>query len=284
VIAFTRRFIRLLLIPLALVASACATRQGPAAAPVAPAAAAPSTATTARTIPRTADGKPNLQGIWQVRNRAAYGLEYHAASLGILPGRSVLVGDTTIPYTPAALKQRNENFEKRAELDPFNNCFMPGVPRMMYIEHPFQIFQTPTHVAMTFEWSQVFRLIYTDGSKHQDSIEFWMGDSRGHWEGDTFVAEVTNHNDRTWLDASGNFHSEQLKLIERYTMVDPDTIQYEVTFEDPKVYTKPWKISMPFFRHKDMDRLLEYQCQAEKEEQNGDFERDERTWYPKPKP
>jgi len=161
---------------------------------------------------------------------------------------------------------------------------MPGVPRIMYLEHPFQIFQTGERIAMTFEWSQVFRLIYADGSKHQGSIEFWMGDSRGHWEGDTFVSEVTNFNDQTWLDAAGDYHSEQLKVTERFTMVDPDTIQYEATLEDPKVYTKPWKISMPFFRHKDMDRLLEYQCQAEKEEANGEFERNERTWYPKPKP
>ena len=267
---------------LACVASACATR-GPAAAPAAPAAAT-SPAPGARILPRTADGKPNLQGIWQVRNRAAYGLEYHNASEGILPGKSVLVGDTAIPYTPAALKTRNENYEKRAELDPFNNCFIPGVPRIMYLDHPFQIFQTPNHLAMTFEWSQVFRLIYTDGSKHEDGIEFWMGDSRGRWEGDTLVVDVANYNDRTWLDAAGNFHSEAMKLIERYTLVDADTLQYDVTIEDPKVFTKPWKISMPFYRHKDMDRLLEFQCQAEKEESNGEFERDERTWPPKPKP
>jgi len=283
VIPLIRRLPTFAPILLACVAAACAPKQAPATTPTAPAAAS-SAAPAARGIPRTADGKPNFQGIWQVRNRAAYGLEYHAASLGILPGKSVLVGDTAIPYTPAALKKRNENFEKRAELDPFNKCFMPGVPRIMYIEHPFQIFQTPQHVAMTFEWSQVFRLIYTDGTKHQDGIEFWMGDNRGRWDGDTLVVENTNHNDQTWLDASGDFHSEQLKLTERYTMVDADTIQYEVTFEDPKVYTKPWKISMPISRQKDMDRLLEFQCQAEREEANGAFERDERTWYPKPKP
>jgi len=273
---------------LACVASACAAKQGPATATAAPpnttAAGTSSAPAPARTIPRTADGKPNFQGIWQVRNRAAYGLEYHAASYGILPGKSVLSDGGKIPYTPAALKTRNENFEKRAERDPFNKCFMPGVPRIMYIEHPFQIFQTPNHVAMTFEWSQVYRLIYTDGSKHQDGIEFWMGDNRGHWEGDTLVNEVTNFNDQTWLDAAGNFHSEQLKVTERYTMIDPDTIQYEVRLEDPKVFARPWSITMPFFRHKDMDRLLEFQCQAEKEEANGEFERDEKTWYPKPKP
>jgi hypothetical protein len=91
---------------------------------------------------------------------------------------------------------------------------------------------------------------------------------------------VKNHNDRTWCDMAGNFHSEAMQLVERYTMLDPDTIQYEVTVQDPKVFTRPWKISMPLFRHKDMDRILEYQCQAEFEEANGLFERDPRTWYP----
>jgi hypothetical protein len=109
-----------------------------------------------------------------------------------------------------------------------------------------------------------------------------MGDSRGRWEGDTLVVDVTNHNDKTWFDMAGNFHSEALRLVERYTLLDADTIQYEVTVEDPKVFTRPWRINMPLYRQKGMDRILEYQCQAEAEEANGLFERDPRTWYPKP--
>ena len=109
-----------------------------------------------------------------------------------------------------------------------------------------------------------------------------MGDSRGRWEGDTLIVNVTGHNDKTWFDMAGNFHSEALRLVERYTLVDADTIRYEVTIEDPKVFTRPWKISMPLHRHKDMDRILEYQCQAEVEEANGLFERDPRLWYPEP--
>ena len=109
-----------------------------------------------------------------------------------------------------------------------------------------------------------------------------MGDSRGRWEGDTLVVDVSHHNDKTWFDMAGNFHSEALHLVERYTMLDADTIQYEVTIEDPKVFTRPWKISMPLYRQQDMDRILEYQCQAEEEEANGDFEREPRTWYPGP--
>jgi hypothetical protein len=150
----------------------------------------------------------------------------------------------------------------------------------MYLDHPFHIFQTRDAVAITFEWSQVFRLIHTNGTKPVDGIEFWMGDSRGRWEGDTLVVAVTNHNDKTWFDKAGNFHSEQLKVEERYALADADTLRYDVTIEDPKVFTRPWKMSMPLYRQKGMDRILEYQCQAEAEEANGAFERDPRTWFP----
>ena len=153
---------------------------------------------------------------------------------------------------------------------------------MMYLEWPFQILQTRDHIAMAFEWTQVYRLIYTNGTPHDDRVQPWMGDSRGRWEGDTLVVEVANHNDQTWFDAAGDFHSDALQLVERYTMRDADTIQYEVTIEDPKVFTRPWKISMPFHRQQGMDRILEYHCQAEKEEANGDFEPEPRTWYPGP--
>ena len=233
-------------------------------------------------IPRTADGRPDFQGIWQVRNRASYGLEDHAASHGLPPGLSVVAGGD-IPYQDWALEQRDENFRNRETADPLAMCYLPGVPRIMYMEHPFQIFQTPDHIAITFEWSLVFRLIYTNGKPQPyPGVEFWMGDSRGRWEGDTLVVDVTSHNNRTWLDMSGNFHSEEMRLVERYTMLDADTIQYEVTIDDPQVFTRPWTISMPLHRHKDMDRILEYYCQAEAEEFSGAFERDLRTWYPGP--
>jgi hypothetical protein len=235
----------------------------------------------ASAVPRTADGRPNLEGFWQVRNRAAYDLQDHVARHGMPAGRGVVVGGE-IPYQPWAAAKRRENFAKRATEDPLGKCYMPGVPRIMYMDFPFQIFQTRDHVAITFEWTQVHRLLYTNGSKPHDGIEFWMGDSRGRWEGDTLVVNVTNHNDRTWFDMAGNFHSEALRVVERYSMRDADTIQYEATIEDPKVFTRPWTISMPLHRHKDMTRLLEYQCQAEVEEANGAFEREPRTWYPTP--
>jgi len=153
------------------------------------------------------------------------------------------------------------------------------VPRIMYMDFPFQIFQTPDHVAITFEWSQLFRLISTNGSAPPEGIDFWMGDSRGRWEGDTLVVQATNHNDRTWFDMAGDFHSDALRLVERYTLADPDTIRYAVTIEDPKVFTRAWTISMPLYRQKDLPRLLEYQCNAEMEEASGAFEREPRTWF-----
>jgi hypothetical protein len=232
-------------------------------------------------LPRMADGRPNLQGIWQVWNRASYDLQDHVARHGMPAGRGVVEGGE-IPYQPWAATKKLENFSSRATADPLNHCYMPGVPRIMYMEWPFQIYQTRDVIGMTFEWTQVFRLIYTNGSKGPEGLEFWMGDSRGRWEGDTLVVEVTDHNDRTWFDMAGNFHSEALKVVERYTLLDADTLRYEATIEDPKVFTRPWKISMPMYRHKDMDRILEYQCQAEAEEANGAFERDPKTWYSKP--
>jgi hypothetical protein len=241
-------------------------------------------AASSQELPRTADGRPDLQGIWQVRNRASYDLQDHVARHETPAGWGVVEGGE-IPYQPWAAERKLANFADRAAADPLAQCYLPGVPRIMYMEWPFHIFQTNDHVAITFEWSQVFRLIYTDGEPPlHEGIESWMGNSRGRWEGDVLVVEVGDHNDKTWFDAAGNFHSNALRLTERYSMLDADTIRYEVTIEDPEVFTRPWKISMPLHRHKDLDRIFEYQCQAEAEETNGAFERDTRTWYPAPLP
>ena len=241
-------------------------------------------AANAQPLPRTPEGKPDLQGIWQAHSRAAYGLEYHDSRYLMPAGPSVVDGGE-IPYLPAARAQQRQNFESRAADDPLNRCFMPGVPRIMYLEHPFQIFQTRDHVAITFEWSQVFRLIYANGQPTlHEGIESWMGNSRGRWEGDVLVVEVTDHNDRTWLDAAGNFHSNALRVTERYAMRDANTIDYSATIEDPNVFSRPWTIRVPLHRETDLPRLYEYHCQAEKSEANGDFERDPLTWYPAPIP
>jgi hypothetical protein len=230
-------------------------------------------------LPRTADGKPNLEGIWQASSTAAADLEDHAARHNMPAGRSVVAGGE-IPYQPWAAARKAENFRNREKADPLASCYIPGVPRVMYLDFPFQIFQTPQAISMAFEWSLDYRLIYTNGSKHPTDIDSWMGDSRGRWEGDTLVVDVSNLNDKTWLDMAGNFHSDALHVVERYRMTDPDTIQYEATIDDSKVFTKPWTISLPLKRRADRDRLYEYVCQAEAEEASGLFPREERTWYP----
>jgi hypothetical protein len=238
----------------------------------------------AQDLPRTASGRPDLQGIWQVVERAGYDLEHHVARHDMKAGLSVVEGGT-IPYQPWAATQRAENFADRATADPLASCYLPGVPRVMALDYPFQIFQTDDHVAITFEWQQVYRLIYvSDEPSPYAGVESWMGHSRGRWDGDVFVVDVTDQNDRTWLDAAGNFHSAAMQVTERFRLEDSDTLAYEATIDDPDVFTRPWTLRLTMKRQAHVDRLLEYQCQAEKEEANGAFERDERTWYPAPVP
>ena len=236
-------------------------------------------ATPGTAIPRTADGKPDLEGIWQASSTAGADLQDHGAEYNMLAGRSVVVGGQ-IPYQPWAAAKKAENFQNRAKADPLAKCYMAGVPRAMYLDYPFQIFQTPQAVAIAFEWMLDYRLIYTDGSKHPEDATFWMGDSRGHWDGDTLVVDVANNNDLTWFDMAGDFHSDALHVVERYHMLDADTIDYEAGIEDSKVFTKSWTIRVPLRRRTDRDRLFEYVCQDVLEEMNGDFTREARTWYP----
>ena len=233
-------------------------------------------------VPRTADGRPNLDGIWQASSTAAADLQDHVARYNMLAGRSVVSsanGGTDIPYQPWAAAKKAANFEAHQKADPLSQCYLPGTPRIMYMEYPFQIFQSQRAVAITFEWSSVFRLIYTDGSAHPD-VDTWIGDSRGQWDGDTLVVDVGKFNDKTWFDMAGDFHSDALHVVERYRITDPDTIQYEATIEDSKVFTKPWTITVPLRRRTDRTRLFEYICQAEVEEANGAFTREQKTWYP----
>ena len=224
--------------------------------------------TAQQTIPRTADGHPNLQGIWQVARSADENLE-----AGFVEGGK-------IPYLPAAAQQRAKNLQNSKTADPLSKCYMPGVPRIMYLAWPFQVLQTKDHLAMLFEWSLDYRLIYTNGSPHETRVNPWMGDARGRWEGDTLVVDVANFNEQTWFGKGGDFHSDALHVVERYTMLDRNTIRYDATVEDPKVFSGPWKISVRLSRRQGADRVREFPCQAEKEEANGDFEREARTWYP----
>ena len=227
--------------------------------------------TSAYTPPRTADGHPDLQGVWQVLNTAAWDLEDHGASLGVPAGQSVVEGGN-IPYLESALEKRRKNFEQRAALDPETRCYLPGVPRITYMPFPFQIIQQADKVTIAYEYLRAVRYIHMNGNPHPPGpIDWWMGDSRGHWEGDTLVVDVIHFNDRTWFDRAGNFHSEALHVVERYTPTGPNHLLYEATIEDPNVFARPWKISMPLYRRQEQDiELLEYQCHAYLLEQEWD--------------
>src|SRR5947207_6974589 len=213
---------------------------------------------------KTARGEPDLQGIWQVLNSAAWNLEDHAGATGMPAGKSVVEGGS-MPYQPWALAKRNENFKNRKTADPEHHCDMPGVPRISYMPYPFQILQLGRYVVINYEYLNLTRYIYMDGTNRPgpDVIDFFMGASDGRWEGNTLMVDTTNNNDRTWFDRAGNFHSDALHAVERFTRVDPDHMAYEVTIEDPEVFTRSWKISMPLYRRVEKDaELLEYECYA----------------------
>jgi hypothetical protein len=223
-------------------------------------AAAQSSVQPRYTGPRTADGKPNLNGIWQVFGTAAWDLEAHSAQEGVPAGDSVVEGGD-IPYQPSALAKKRENYANRSSADPMGKCFLPGVPRITYVPLPFQIVQAPKYVVFSYEYAHSRRIVYTDGSPHVEALDFWMGDSRGRWEGDTLVVDSVDFNDQTWFDKAGNFHSDALHVVERYTPVDADHLDYAVTIEDPKVFTRPWKLNMMIYRRLEKGlQLFEYDC------------------------
>lgn len=219
--------------------------------------------------PRTADGKPNLNGIWQALNEANWDLEAHAASQGpvlalgaqfsVPPGVGVVEGGA-IPYKPEALAKKKENFANRTKEDPEVKCYMGGVPRSTYMPYPFQIIQGTGTIMMAYEYAGGVRIINM-GKPTEAPVDSWMGWSNGRWEGDTLVIDVTGLNDQTWFDRAGNYHSDALHVVERYTPRSADTLMYEATIEDPNVFTRPWKISMPLYRRVEKNaQILEYKC------------------------
>jgi hypothetical protein len=215
----------------------------------------------ATSIPRTADAKPDLSGIWQVVNTASWDIQDHAAQKGVPGGPGVVEGND-IPYQPWALARKKENYAQRATLDPETKCYLPGVPRITYMPFPFQIIQKPNELTILYEYAHTVRYIFANGTPHPPGpIDWWLGDSRGRWEGDTLVVDVIHFNDQTWFDRAGNFHSDALHVVERYTPTDADHITYAVTIEDPKVFTRPWNMSMILYRHKEKNfGLYEYEC------------------------
>jgi hypothetical protein len=218
--------------------------------------------------PRTPDGRPNLNGIWQALNSAEWDLQAHAAQAGrpdlgaigaVPPGLGVVEGNE-IPYQPAAAAKRKQNLEQRMTADPVIKCYMPGVPRATYMPFPFQIVQTPPAILVGYEFASASRVIQMRPLKPAP-VDSWMGQSSGHWEGDTLVVDVTGFNGQAWFDRSGNFATDTLHVVERYTLITPDAIEYEATIEDPKTFTRPWKIDMPLYRLLDKNaQLLEFKC------------------------
>jgi len=219
--------------------------------------------------PRAADGKPDLNGIWQALNTADWSLEGHAAGpgtspvLGALyatpPGQSVVEGGP-IPYLAQSRAQQQQNFAKRQTDDPAAKCYMPGVPRANYMPYPFQIVQSTHSLMFVYQFADAIRTVYMK-NPGPAPIDSWMGWSVGRWEGDTLVVDVSGFNDQTWFDRAGNYHSDALHVVERYTPRSADTLLYEAVIEDKNVFSRPWKISMPLYRHVEKDaHLMEFKC------------------------
>ncbi|MDP6377891.1 MAG: hypothetical protein QF921_13110 [Pseudomonadales bacterium] len=215
-------------------------------------------------------GQPNLNGIWQALGSAHWNLEAHAASAGpivelgalggIPAGQSVVVGGE-IPYQPWAREKQQQHLANWLEHDPAIKCFMAGVPRSTYMPYPFQIAQGSETILITYEFAGATRIVYLNRPDFEHPFEAWMGHSRGRWEGETLVIDVTSHIPDTWFDSSGNFHSEELRVEERFRKVSENVLNYEATITDPKVFTRPWSIRMPLYRRLEENaQLLEYKC------------------------
>jgi hypothetical protein len=233
--------------------------------------------------PRLPDGKPDLNGIWQALNEANFDLEAHMArpalalrtgpygpvpaapvlalgAVGSVPPGMGIVEGGEIPYLPEAAKKKKENQEHWLERDPEIKCYLPGVPRATYMPQPFQLLQSPKAIFIAYQYAGATRdiLLKDPGPAPIDS---WMGQSVAHWEGDTLVVDVTGFNDQSWLDRAGDFHSDALHVVERYTRTAPDVISYEATLEDKNVFSRPWKISMPLHRRVEKNaQLMDFKC------------------------
>jgi hypothetical protein len=252
------------------------TTQTPRTAPTAqaPRATTPATAKAPSApaqyrAPRTPDGRPNFSGIWQAMNNAEWDIQAHNAKPGPLvvmgawggipPDLGVVEGGT-LPYRPEALAQKKENEANALALDPEVKCFLPGIPRATYMGFPFQITQSAKYVAFTYGYDFASRVVNI-GEKKEAPVDSWMGWSKGSWDGDTLVVDVTGQVEDTWFDRAGDYHSDALHVTERYTLTSPNSLLYEVTIDDLKVYTRPWKMSMPLYRRLEKNiQMLDYNC------------------------
>ena len=240
--------------------------------------------------PRTPDGKPDLSGVWQAFVTADIDVHDHDAqagphpeimgAYGAWPGGQGIVEGGEIPYKPEALAQKKANAEKRMVVnitsddrrhdtgDPELKCFRPGIPRANYMPFPFQIIQSPNSVMIAYEFVGALRTINMD--EHNEApADSWMGWSNGHWEGDTLVVDTTGFVPYTWFDRAGDYHSDALHVVERYMPVSPYHLVYEATIDDPKVFTRPWKVSFPLYRRVEKNvQLLDFNCVEFVEEMN----------------
>ncbi|HEV3331501.1 MAG TPA: hypothetical protein VG096_10995 [Bryobacteraceae bacterium] len=243
----------------------------------------PLTGQQAYRAPRAPGGKPDLNGIWQALNEANYDVQAHVArpALAVRPGPygpvpapqvlalgavgavppslGVVEGDE-IPYKPEALAKKKENQANWLTSDPEIKCYLPGIPRATYMPYPFQIIQSASAISFVYEYAGAVRDIFFK-DPGPSPVDSWMGQSVGRWEGETLVIDVKGFNDATWFDRAGNFHSEKLHVVERYTRTSPDVISYEATIEDPEVFTRPWKMSMLLYRRQEKNaQLLDFKC------------------------
>lgn len=241
--------------------------------------AAPAKQTAKVVRPATIMGKPNFNGIWFAQGTALWNLEAHSAedmgdrffrlgAMAAIPaGKSYLKGGGSIPYTPAGLAKRNENKKNAPEYDPEAKCYMLGVPRVTYSGMPFQIIQgtggsgnLEGDMIMVYPFDATNRVI--NMKDHSEApIDSWMGKSDGTWQGNTLVVETKFQYDKTWLDRAGNHHSADMKVTERFNLIDKDHMHYEATIDDPKTFTRPWTIEMPLYRMIDENaQILEHKC------------------------
>ena len=225
-----------------------------------------------------ADGTPDLNGIWQALNTANYDILDHPAgpgpfphllgASGAVPAGHGIVEGKELPYQPWALEEKQRNFETRMTVDPFDltlgdpeaKCFMPGVPRANYMPYPFQIVQGTDKILIAYEFDQASRVVHlTDVG--ESPVDSWMGHSRGQWDGDTLVVDVTSNIADTWFDRVGNFHGGQMRVTERWTRTGPDHLRYEATIDDPEVFTRPWSMSFPLYRRvEEGAEINEFRC------------------------
>ena len=204
--------------------------------------------------PRTPDGSPDLGGLWRLPDGDIGGayedLEAHAAGLDYTGGPAAIVDppDGEIPFRPWAEARRATHPQRYIHHNAA--CFLSGVPNSMYHGEERQLLQTPEYLVVLTGNAHTYRIIpLQERPPVGEDIRLWEGVSGGRWEGNTLVIETTNQNAKSWLDQSGTFYTQDVHVTERLTLVDPDTIHYQATLDDPHVFTRPFTVAFPYRRN-----------------------------------